>query len=122
MKKTAALFLCVLMLAACGEKIQNADIAGDWQGSFAQIHFNEDGTYEIKYFDFEAGDLASENGTYALSGGKIEFKIRDKYTADDFGGVKFERLIHTENRKEKISLDGEYLTINKIQYQKQESN
>lgn len=114
--------LCTLAFAGCAEQTELGDLAGAWENENAEIYFNEDGTYEIKYSEFDVGQLASENGKFEISGGKIEFKIRDKYTLSDTGDIKFERLIHTENRKEKFSIDSDTLTLNKIVYIRKEIN
>ncbi len=123
MKKLITVIICALVLAGCGAEIENADIAGDWENENAQIHFNEDGAYEIRYLSAEVGEKTAENGKYEIDGGKIEFKVRDKYTLEETGDTKFERLVHTEDRKEKISLESdEQLELNKTVYNRRETN
>lgn len=114
MKKLIVLTVCALLLTGCG--LDPADIAGVWENSAATLTFGEDGTYEIKYADPAPGDLSSENGEFQLSGGKIRLEIRDKYTVNELGEVKFERLIRTQDRKLKITLDGDALTLDGEEY------
>lgn len=123
--KLFAAALCALALTACGDDgpaINAADLAGAWSSQDAELYFNEDGTYEIKYSDFAAGELSSENGKYELEPGKIKFRLRDKYTLDEYGDIKFERLIHTENREEDIALDGGLLTLDGREYSRRETD
>ncbi len=123
MKKLILAAICALLLSACGAEIENADIAGDWESEECRVHFNEDGTYEIKYFDFSYGDLASENGKYEIDGSGLWFKLRDKYTLEETGDIKFERLVHTQDRKEKLSLEEDgTLKLNDIIYYRKEPN
>lgn len=122
MKRLIPTLLCALLLSSCGAKLENADIAGDWVSESGQIHFNEGGTYEIKYFEAAFGSLTAESGTYELDGGRIKLKMRDKYTLEETGDVRFERLIHTEDRKEKISLEeNSALRLNDRIYYKEDS-
>ncbi len=125
LRKIFAGVLCAFALTGCGDSepvIDAADLAGAWSSQEAELYFNEDGTYEIKYSDFDVGELSSENGKYELEPGKIKFRLRDKYTLDEYGDTKFERLIHTENREEEASLDGDILTLEGREYSRRETD
>ena len=120
MKKLILLLLILLLLAACGQRLENADIAGSWENDQATLYFGEDGSYEIKYADFGEGELSSENGKYELGRGKIILKLRDKYILNDLGEIGFKRLVHPENRKVVIELNRDILTFGGEEYTKKE--
>ena len=120
MKKLIFLLLLLPMLAACGSRLENADIAGSWENEQATIYFSEDGSYEIKYTEFDVGELSSENGKYELSRGKVELKLRDKYTLNELGEIDFKRLVRTENRKADIALEDDVLTFDGGEYTRKE--
>ena len=120
MKKLIFLLLLLPLLTACGQKLEAADIAGTWENEQATIYFGEDGSYEIKYAEFDVGELSSENGKFELSGGKVELKLRDKYTLNELGEIDFKRLVRTENRRESIELKDDILTIDGEEYTRKE--
>ena len=120
MKKLIFLLLLLPMLAACGQKLENADIAGSWENEQAALYFGEDGSYEIKYSRFDVGGLSSESGKYELGRGKVELKLRDKYTLNDLGEMDFRRLVRTENRKVDIELDEDTLVLDGEEYTRKE--
>ncbi len=120
MKKLLLILSVLVCLTACGQKLEPADISGVWENSAATVYFGEDGTYEIRYADFGPGELSSENGEFGLSGGKIELRMRDKYTFDDSGEISFERLPVTEDRKADVALDGDTLTLDGTEYVRRE--
>ena len=120
MKKLIFLLLLLPLLTACGQKLEAADIAGTWENEQATIYFGEDGSYEIKYTEFDIGELSSENGKYELSPGKVELKLRDKYTLNELGEIDFKRLVRTENRKANIELNGDTLTFDGEEYTRRE--
>ena len=116
MKKLMFLLLLLPLLTACGQKLEEADIVGSWENEQATLYFGEDGSYEIKYADFDVGELTSEGGRYELSRGKVELKLRDKYTLNDLGEIDFKRLVRTENRKVNIELKGGILVLGDKEY------
>lgn len=120
MKRIVLIFLALLCLASCGKTVAIEDVKGGWSGEEARIYLNQDGTYELVYENPKVGEISSESGKFELDGGKICFYRRDKYTVEDTGDVRFRRLIKTENRKEKIAVSEEQLTIGEITYNKQE--
>ena len=120
MKKILFLLLLLPLLAACGQKLEATDIAGTWENEQATIYFGEDGSYEIKYAEFDVGELSSENGKYELSPGKVELKLRDKYILNELGEIDFKRLVRTENRKADIELNGDTLTFDGEEYARRE--
>ena len=120
MKKLLLILSVLVCLTACGQKLEPADISGAWENSAATVYFGEDCTYEIRYADFGPGELSSENGEFGLSGGKIELRMRDKYTLDDSGEISFERLPVTEDRKADVALDGDTLTLDGTEYVRRE--
>ncbi len=120
MKKLLSILSVLVLLTACGQKPEPADIVGVWENSAATVRFGEDGTYEISYADFGPGELSSENGKFTLSGGKIELQTRDKYTLTETGEISFQRLAVTEDRKVDISLDGGVLTLGGEEYVRRE--
>ena len=122
MKKILFLLLLLPMLAACGSRLENADIAGSWENERATLYFGEDGSYEIKYNIFDAGELSSENGKYELSRGKVELKLRDKYTLNDLGEIDFRRLVRTENRKADLELSDDTLIFDGEEYTRKETD
>ena len=120
MKKLIFLLLLLPLLAACGSRLENADIAGSWENEQATIYFGEDGSYEIKYSRFDVGELSSESGEYKLSRGKVELKLRDKYTFNELGEIDFKRLVRSENRKADIELKGDILAFDGEEFTKKE--
>ncbi len=122
MKKPILLIFCILLLTACGRGLEAADIEGSWENAAATLYFGDDGTYEIKYADPKPGELSSESGEFELDGGKIELRLRDKYTVDEFGDVDFERFGYTEDRKVKIGLDGDVLTLDGEEYSRRQTD
>ncbi len=121
MKKLFAFIVCLFCLTGCADGLSAGDLKGAWENSDGdRIYFGSDGKYEIKYANAEIGGIDSESGSFELNGGKILFSRRDKYTLTEIGEIKFERLIHTEDRKEKISLSEEGLEINGTTYIKRE--
>ncbi len=107
------------LLTACSD-IDEEELYGGWSGESGRVHFNADGTYELERLGEEAGLVVSESGRYELKGGKIAFYRRDKYSLNDRGEVQYERLIKTEDRKEKASVSGNELKLEDITYTKQE--
>ena len=120
MKKILFLLLLLPILAACGQKLENTDIAGSWENAQATLYFSEDGSYEIKYSQFDVGEPSSENGEFELDRGRVELKLRDKYTLNELGEIDFKRLVRTENRKVNIELNGDTLTFDGEEYARRE--
>ncbi len=118
MKKLLLLVSCLTLLAACGQELSAEDVAGAWENGSAQVYLGEDGSYEIKYADPKAGELASESGKFQLDGGKILLQRRDRYRLNDLGETEFRRLMETEDRKLDVSLDGDALTLDGEEYQR----
>lgn len=122
MKKLLYILSALVLLSACGQRLEPADIAGTWENGSATVYFGEDGSYEIRYNDFGPGELSSENGEFALTGGKIELRMRDRYTLTDTGEISFHRLAVTEDRKAEIAVDGDVLTLDGAEYGRKQTD
>ncbi len=107
------------LLAACSS-VDEEELYGGWSGESGRVYFNADGTYELERLGEEVGLVVSESGRYELKGGKIAFYRRDKYSLNDRGEVQYERLIKTEDRKERVSVFGNELKLENTTYTKQE--
>lgn len=117
-----ALCLICLLLVGCG--IATADVSGQWESEDGtRISLNADGTYAMTYAEPLTRNgyaVLEEVGTFNVRGKKIDFSMRDRYYLHDNGDVKFMRLIETEDRTEKLALEGASMTIGTIVYKKNE--